>query len=642
MCGIAGFVNLDGQPASTDVVRRMMHVQRHRGPDDQGVRLFSLKHKRTIEPNCVDVSCDRPYEGAIGFNRLSVLDLSPRGHQPMTNRKETIFIAFNGEVYNAFEYVPELKAAGFEFRSRTDTEVILYLYERYGIEGMLERLNGMFAMVIVDLEQRCVHMARDHLGIKPFYWAIQNGILIFSSEVKSFLAHPSFRSELEPANLDEFLTLGYCAGNGHLLKGVFQLPPGHRLFFGADGLEVRRYWEIPDEAAKEPQRTFEEAIVHLDSLLRRSVKSQLLSDVKVGCQLSGGIDSSLVTLFARSYCDADMDAFSIVFEHPRYSEEPWISQAAMKAHVDTHRFIFTEEAFCEGLEKAAWHLDSPLNQPNCLAIYLLAQKARKLVTVLLSGEGADELFGGYPRFYYAALRQSKPWLELLRHVPGLGARLKRAFGARQQDPVGNFITARNSENLPQLFRLRPEVDFEKVIEKRRTLFGQVRGDFLQSCVKYEMQTYLADLLVRQDKMTMAHSLENRVPFLDRELVSFVRGLPMQYLIGSQLRARETTMRNTKIILKQLACRALGEEFTFRPKCGFGLPLFQYYQNPRFQQLMEDQILPGIRRRQVMQYKPVEDWWRRRHELPVSLDEVLWIPVAFELWAQRFLPRLAPN
>ena len=246
MCGIAGFVNLAGAPADISVLRRMTDVQRHRGPDDQGLRLFSLAEGRSVAV----LPGQRPdaagLEGALGFNRLKILDLSDCGHQPMVNADGSVIIAFNGEIYNAFDYRPELEVAGFRFRSHTDTEVILYLYEKYGLDGMLNRLNGMFAIVIVDLRQGEIHIARDHFGIKPFYWTQLGSVVLFASEAKSFLSHPDFRARLNVARLDEYLSFRFVAGADSLLEGVNQLPPGSCVRISRAGVTVRRYWQAED------------------------------------------------------------------------------------------------------------------------------------------------------------------------------------------------------------------------------------------------------------------------------------------------------------------------------------------------------------------------------------------------------------
>lgn len=635
MCGIAGFVNLDGAPADTRVLARMTDVQRHRGPDDQGLGVFSLAGGSFHEigggrPQPVGV-----FEGALGFNRLNILDLSAHGHQPMTNADGNLIIAFNGEVYNAFDYIRELEASGFRFRSRTDTEVILYLYEKFGLDGMLDRLNGMFAIVIVDLRSRELHLIRDHFGIKPFYWTMAGSTLMFASEAKSFLSHPAFRPEIDTDYVDEYLAFRYVSGEASLMKDVRQLRPGHTVRISAAGVTVRRYWQISDVSEK-AMLTDGEALERLDALLHTSVTSQLLSDVKVGCQLSGGIDSSLVSVFARSGYGADMDAFSVVFDDPVYSEEKWIEQAAAAADVESFRFRFTPELFFDTLDKASWHMDQPISHPNALGIWLIGREARDHVTVLLSGEGADEVFGGYTRFYYAGLRpQVAPWLPIVKHLPLIGPRMERQFG---DDATDAFINASIFHQPSDVLAVRRDADLAAVAERRRALFAEGTADHVSNCLKYEMQTYLVDLLVRQDKMTMAHSMENRVPFLDRDVVGFARTLPIHLLVGQSVFGRQARMRGTKVLLKRLARRTFSERFVYRKKSGFSLPLEQYFRDLKFATLMEERVLPGIGQRGLLSAEAVRANWRAVVQGTGGAVDGLWIAVAFELWAQAFFER----
>lgn len=586
MCGIAGFVNLDGAPTDAGVVAAMMRAVQHRGPDDRGQIRLSLR-RGEIAGDAAAAA-----DTAIGFHRLKVLDLSEHGHQPMVNPAGTIVLALNGEVYNAFDYKPELEAAGFRFRSRTDTEVLLYLYERYGIEGMLDRLNGMFAIVIADLRSHEIHVARDHFGIKPLYWTQAGASVLFASEAKAFLEHPAFTAAIDEDHVDEQLAFRYVAGEASLLKGVRQLRPGHRLRITPDGVTAMRYWSIPDGAAT-ARLTRAQAVDQLDALMRDSVASQLLSDVKVGCQLSGGIDSSLVTMFAGARSGTGMDTFSVVFEDPKFSEDPWIAEAAAKAGVESHRVLFSEASFIAPLARATWHMDQPISHPNSLGIWLLAQHARERVTVLLSGEGADEVFGGYARFLRA-----------------------------REKTVEAFVQATQFQPASKLRRLRPGADLEPALARRTAIFHEGGGDHLSNCLKYEMQTFLVDLLVRQDKMTMAHGVENRVPFLDRRVVEFARTLPAGYLVDN----------GGKVVVKDLARRTFDDAFVDRSKGAFNLPLSQYFRSVAFTELMEDQLLPGMTQRGLVRVPEVRELWRRSLSAP-ALTEVLWIPVALELWAQ---------
>jgi asparagine synthase (glutamine-hydrolysing) len=599
MCGIAGFVNLDGAPVDSGVLGAMTDMIRHRGPDDRGTLCLSLRGGIP--------------DTALGFRRLRILDLSTRGHQPMTNADRSTALLFNGQIYDAFDYKTELQRDGCRFRTGTDTEVVLALYERDGLERTLERLDGMFAIVIADTRRGVVHLVRDRVGIKPLYWAQRGATVLFASEAKAFLAHPAFRAEIDPNQVDELLAFRYLAGDASLLKGVRHVQPGHRLTITPDGITEVRYWSIPDHRDK-LRLSRGDAADRLGHLLGRSVQSQLRSDVSVGCQLSGGVDSSLVTVLASSQQHADLNAFSIVFDEPQFSEERWILAAAATARAASHRFVFDEAAFIGALEAASWHRDQPIGHPNSLALWLLAQRSRERATVLLSGEGADELFGGYARFCDA-------------HAAAGGS-----CRPPVHDPIDAFIRASQFHSEARLSKLRPGANLRPAIEKRRTLFQEGRADHLSNCLKYDMRTHLVDLLMRQDKMTMAHGVETRVPFLDRHVIEFARALPAEHLVGP---SSPSGVPGTKIVVKELARRSFDAAFVDRRKSAFNLPLAQYFRSGRFVALMEDRLLPGMASRGLVDVGVVRRWWRRALSAP-STTEGFWTPVALELWAQQFI------
>jgi len=638
MCGIAGYYNIDRTAADTSVLKRMLDIQRHRGPDDQRMYLFSLKNGQSCEVGEGRAAgLDGRFEGSIGFNRLSIVDLSRQARQPMSNPEGTLLIAFNGEIYNASDCRRELKAAGFTFRSRSDTEVLLHLYEHAGFEAMLERIEGMFAICIVDLRRGEIHLARDRFGIKPLYWTQQGRTLLFASEVKSFLVHPQFRTDIDMEALDEYLAFRYCAADRFLLRGVHPLEPGRRLRLTMDGLTIQKYWEIPDVPDK-VNLDKPSVIEMLDGLLCRSVESHLMGDVAVGCQLSGGIDSSLVAARASRLVQPQLQTFSVILRQPAYSEERWISQVAQAVSIDSHRLFLEESRVLDHFAPATWHLDQPMGMPNTIGNYLLAEMARDMVKVLLSGEGADELFGGYRRFHDAALRERiLPWMPILGRVPRWGPRLARRIQCART-AADAFMMSSLILSPRRLLDLRPEADLESVLDRRQIIFDQGKADHISNCMKYDMQAYMVDLLVRQDKMSMAHSIEIRVPFLDRQLVSFVRSVPVEYFVGAGILWPREHSRNTKILLKELARRTFGEAFVYRPKSGFTLPAYRYFAHQQFTEMMENQLLPGMRRRGWLQENVVRRWWRDGGATHQEVAMMLWVPVALEVWAQLFLDR----
>jgi asparagine synthase (glutamine-hydrolysing) len=640
MCGIAGLYNLDGAPVDVRVLRGMTDAVRHRGPDDQGFSLFSLHAPRAVAWTEANPPATTGLEGGLGFNRLSILDLSREGHQPMVSADGNAIIIYNGETYNAFDLRPDLEAAGYRFRSRSDTEVLLYLYQHYGIEGMLARINGMFAFCLVDLREGRLYLVRDRLGIKPLYWWSNGRTLLFSSEVKSFLHHPAFTPELDAARLDEHFLFRYDAGSGSLFKGVKQLDPGHWLSIENSAITTRPYWTVPDHDGAPPLDR-RQAADRLEAHVSRSVRMQLLSDVKVGCQLSGGVDSSLVTMFAARQSPGSLDGFSVVFEDTRVSEEVWIDEAARVAGVEHHKYNLDDSSFSDSMEAATWHLDQPLNHPNSLGIFHLSKQARPHVTVFLSGEGADELFGGYTRFLYAKVRPTvAPLTPVLKWLPHIGDRVYRRFGAglngRVADDVSWFILQSAFLSPSELMALRPDADLKAVIEKRRAIFEDSSGDHVARCLKYELRTYLLDLLLRQDKMTMAHSMENRVPYLDHELVEFVRSLPTSRLVAGDATAWPMRMGNTKVVLKDVARRYFRSGFVYRSKMGFPLPLNDFLLSPSFRPVMEERLLPSLRRRSIVDAAAVNRWWESLLRGESTDVESLWICAAFELWMQLFL------
>jgi len=332
----------------------MLRVQKHRGPDDSGIRAFSLKNSTSLELTVNEAGqIDRDYEAVLGFNRLSILDLSMNGHQPMASPDEKVILTLNGEIYNAFDHKKELTDWGYRFKSTTDTEIVLALYLKYGFRGMIDRLNGMFAIVIADLREGKLYIARDRFGIKPMYYISNSEILAFSSELKSFNYLDNFRFQLEEKQLNEYLIFRNNL-EGTLFKDIHSLEPGHYLSFThSTGLSKHRYFDV-NQYTRETvnDMSFESLEKQLGNGLGKSVKSQLMSDVKLGCQLSGGVDSSLVTWFARQNSNkGQFESVSIVFDDPRYSEEKYIDRVADQLKIDAHKFQLESYYYLQHISK---------------------------------------------------------------------------------------------------------------------------------------------------------------------------------------------------------------------------------------------------------------------------------------------------
>ncbi len=633
MCGISGYINYNNRPIKeTSRIISMLKVQKHRGPDDSGIRAFNLDSGESIELATTEPqSIEGKFEGVLGFNRLSILDLSMNGHQPMVSPDGNVLLTLNGEIYNAFDEKKDLEAWGYRFKSTTDTEVVLALYLRYGFEGMLERLNGMFAIVIINLKDKQVLITRDRFGIKPMYYLVTNETFAFSSELKSFKYVDGFDFDLEESQLDEFLLFRNNI-KGTLFKDIKSLDPGHYIVYKKNQQPViRRYFDINTSVrSNESKGNLDYYGEQMESWLAKSVQSQLMSDVKLGCQLSGGIDSSLVTWLAnRNSKKGNFEAVSIVFNNRSYNEEQYIDHVQKCLNIPSHKFLLDSDYYLDNFEKATWHLEVPINHPNTIGIFKLSQKAKEYVTVLLSGEGADEVFGGYSRFYN--IRYPFRARLLLHEIRKNKAQPYRLINYFSQDYRAIMATAFMTPELAG--KMRQGFNEKRAMEIRRSLYGKLNGSMFDRQVKYEMQSYLPDLLIRQDKMSMAHSIENRVPFLDNDIVDKSFSIPEKYL----LLRRSPEGRNTeKYLLKKMTAEPFGKDFAFRNKMGFGIPLKDFFRNDAFSAYLHDKIYPGIVRRGLFNRKVFSSWLNNIDHLGFREVEALWIFISFEIWASIYL------
>jgi asparagine synthase (glutamine-hydrolysing) len=633
MCGIAGYINLKGKAVgSNSNMREMLRVQKHRGPDDTGIRAFSLTNGASVEiPTNSDEQVNEQYEGILGFNRLSILDLSRNGHQPMVSPDEKVLLTLNGEIYNAFDYTQELTDWGYNFKSTTDTEVVLALYLKYGFRGMVDRLNGMFAIVIVDLRENRVFILRDRFGIKPLYYYDRPDILAFSSELKSFRYIDNFNFRLKESQLSEYMMFRNNV-NGTLFEDIESLEPGHFLTYAhGEGLKKERYFNINDYSRTNANnRSLESISKELKSWLGTSVKSQLMSDVKLGCQLSGGIDSSLVTWLANDNSDkGQFESVSIVFDNERFSEEKYIDKVAEQLKIDAHKFELSPSYYLKHIENATWNFEAPINHPNTIGIYLLSQRAKEYVTVLLSGEGADEVFGGYTRFYDVSYPYfNRVFLSEIKNSKLSPVKILKYFNSKNR---AIMATAYMRESIAS--KLYPGHNLDAALHSRKTLFGSLNGSLFDRQVKYEMQTYLPDLLIRQDKMSMAHSIENRVPFLDNNVVQNSFNIPEKYLL---LRKSKEGYNTEKYLLKKMTASVFGNEFAFRDKMGFGIPLKQFFSDNAFTEYLHDVVSPGISHRGILEQTVFRKWLSGLSDLGYYEIEALWIAITFEIWAKTFL------
>lgn len=629
MCGFTGFYNIDSSTENNNnSIREMLALQRHRGPDDSGIIGINTKTKNH---EIIDAKKYANFKTSknllLGFNRLSILDLSSNGHQPMVSPDGQVILMMNGEVYNAFDFKEELIREGHSFKSKTDTEIVLHLYLEYGLDKMLSMINGMFAIVIYDFNKESLFLARDRFGIKPLYILQEENRVAFSSEIKSFKKLPGFMFEPDFSRLDEFLLFRNLI-NSTLFKNITNCKPGTYLTVKNKVVKETIYYDIDSEG--ENPIALSDSIKELESRLLKSVESQMLTDVKLGCQLSGGVDSSLVAYYASQNINkGNLETVSITFKDPKYSEEKYIDFVADKLSLKAHKYEMNAEYYFEAINDVIWHFEQPLNHPNTIGIYLLNQKAKKHVAVLLSGEGADETLAGYDRF----INTKRNKILTRSFFGGLKRNLKYVFTYLRYslNPEKRMIMATAFGSLTTAKALNPKFKFNSAISNRQATLNKLTGSINLRQRKYEMLTYLPDLLMRQDKMSMAHSIENRVPFLDNYLVSSSLNIQEDVLLS-----KHNNKLETKKILKDIAMTKFGESFAYRDKMGFGIPLRSFMSSKVFQEKWKCEIEPSIKKRGVFNTTAVSKWVSNIKTATPEQIDAIWLMFGFEIWANQYL------
>jgi asparagine synthase (glutamine-hydrolysing) len=570
MCGIAGKVGLNSGGTAIDVavVRRMMSTIVHRGPDDDGIYVDQ--------------------QAVLGHRRLSIIDLNT-GKQPISNEDGSVWIVYNGEIYNFRELREQLITKGHIFKTQTDTEVIVHLYEDYG-EQCVTRLRGMFAFALWDARKKKLVLARDRVGIKPLYYVGTDDSLLFASEIKAFRADPSVQLELNPQAIDTFLTFLYVPGSETLFRNVQKLDPGHYLVMEDGDVKVSRYWDLKFTAPKSNGH-FRDAVEELKQMLSQTVRDHMISDVPVGVLLSGGVDSTALLSFAVHETQKKVSTFTIGFEGQNFADErPYAKLAAEQFGSEHHEMTITAKDFLEFLPKYVWHMEEPVCEPPAVALYYVTKLASAHVKVLLSGEGGDEAFAGYQNYrnisWLERLRVvGQPWTGLaagvfngLGHVSGLG-RLQK-YSPMLKLPLEDYYYSRTSG--PSSFFNRNKAtlystEFAQSIERTdsaqriRELFSQVADQpALNQMLYVDTKTWLPDdLLVKADKISMANSLEVRVPLLDHKVLEFAASLPVHYKLRGF---------TTKYILKEAFNGRIPQQILDRKKTGFPVPVESWISN----------------------------------------------------------------
>jgi asparagine synthase (glutamine-hydrolysing) len=573
MCGIYGVLQMDGSPARAETLRRMGELTIHRGPDDEGLRV------------------DGP--AAIGMRRLSIIDLAG-GHQPLSNEDGSLWLVANGEIYNYRELRRELVAAGHRFKTDSDCETLLHLYEAYG-DGFVERLNGMYAFALWDARRKRLLLGRDRLGIKPLYLWQDPKRLIFASEAKAILGAPGVNAELDRVALHSYLTLGYVPAPQSIFRGIRKLPPATMLISEGDRVEQRRYWRLPQDV--DTTLGVDVWVERVRARLEESVRMQMVSDVPIGAFLSGGIDSSAVVGFMSAHSERAVKTYSIGFAGGRaeayYNELPYARQIAQRFGTDHHEILVRPDVVSL-LPRLLWHMDEPIADTAFITTYLVSEFARREVTVILSGVGGDELFGGYRRYlgnHYQARFDRLP-VRLRRAISSLGSRLPSDRHSALFDAMRLAKGFLASAGLPLEERYRSYVEVfpeemgadllrepcPAVDDDLAKAFAEATSsDDLNRMLAVDMATQLPDdLLLLTDRMSMAVSLECRVPLLDHELVELASRIPEDVkLRGGRL----------KHVMKAALEGFLPKDILERKKRGFGAPMGAW---------LKDQLAPLVR------------------------------------------------
>jgi asparagine synthase (glutamine-hydrolysing) len=623
MCGIAGIVSSDrAERIEENTIHRMCQAIAHRGPDDEG-----MLAKQNV---------------GLGMRRLSIIDVTG-GHQPIFNEDRSIWIVFNGEIYNFPDLRPGLEARGHRFYTNTDTETIVHLYEDLGA-ACVNKLRGMFTFALWDERRGSLLVARDRLGKKPLHYALHKGKLYFASEIKSILAAAPELAEINQAALLRYMYLGYIPDPATAFVGIHKLPPGHTLEFERGELHIRKYWDLPEYDTHNPSSE-EECLEELERRLTEAVKMRLISDVPLGALLSGGTDSSTVVALMARASSKPVKTFAIGFRHADFDESQYARLVAQKFATDHHELVLDPDVVAT-VEKLTRSLEEPFGDASMLPTYFVSRLARQHVTVALSGDGGDELFAGYERYGIHARRQA------FSKIPGVARRLfrdqifsllpKRMRGRQLSYNLSLPWRERYADEMclvPGFERETPLLspEFRAIIAESGdpqdillSLFDSAPArDPISQMLYVDTKTYLVeDILTKVDRMSMLTSLEVRVPILDHEFVEWVTGLGPKWKMrgGKQ-----------KYIFRKLAERVgVPKEVLYRPKQGFALPLVHWMRNELKEMIVDVLLDSRTSQRGYFDSKGVRRLLDEHFSGRRSRAGLIWRLFIFELWHRNFL------
>ena len=640
MCGIAGIVALNGGTAPRDAVERMSNSMQHRGPDDQ----------------------DSWSQGAcaLGHRRLTIIDLSELGRQPLSNEDDTVWLTYNGEAYNYVGIRERLLGSGHSFRSETDSEVLVHLYEdkQGDVDAVLEEIEGMFAFGLWDTQRERLVLARDRLGIKPLYYAVADGFLVFASEIKAILASGLVQARPSMDGVASYLTFRHAVAPGTMFEGISALPAGHFLTTEDGQVRIERYWDLtlPERRVDRGEEYYRR---NVREMLTDAVHKRLMSDVPIGAYLSGGLDSSIVVALMAQELGDRLKTYSVGFGDEALDEFPYAKMVADRYETDHHEIRVDESQYFELLPELIAKRDSPLGVPNEVPLYQMSKILKEDITVVLSGEGADEIFGGYgdyvriPFDYYKA--RATRWMPEVVRRPLLGGmEEKYGSGLDSADPVDHFFSGYRWFSPEERLELLSDSTLAQSNSGGRDAFAahfaEVSEHDYYDRVLYALEkVHLVNLLARVDSMTMATAVEARVPFVDHRLVEFVTAIPMHYKLRWQspfhraramlsysdvFRERDDT---TKYILRRAFEDMLPKEIVERRKVGFKVPLERWFGGDLMPYARELLLSDEARRRGVFNMEGLERWLDRGDANGGEFGHRVWMLVNLEHWFRIYFP-----
>ncbi len=622
MCGICGIYHPNNdEPVSRSLLERMTEQISHRGPDDSGLYL-----EKTI---------------GLGFRRLSIIDLD-HSHQPMTNETGDTWLVFNGEIWNYKELRAELLHKGHQFRTQGDTETIIHAYEEYGVD-CIARLHGMFGLAIWDSRQQRLLLARDRAGKKPLYYTRIGNSLLFASEIKALLLDPRVKRAVDPQALADFLSVRYVPGPATLFASILKVQPGHWLLYEHGSMRTEPYWDFTfAETAQLPE---EEYIRGIRQHISRAVEERMMADVPLGAMLSGGVDSSIITGVMSQLTEQPVKTFAVGFDVPGFSELPYARLVAQHFGTEHHELVVKCADLTTYWPLLTWHRDEPVSEPSDLGVYLISKLARQHVKVVLSGEGGDELFAGYPKYVFdwlatcyhlvPATVRNHAIAPLLGHLPYNMRKLKFAATTLSQpapqrwlDWFGIFNNTLKEHLLAPSIKASIDCDASRIF--RHCLEQHPQRDNLSSMLYLDTKIWLPDnLLMKGDKMTMAAALEARIPLLDHKLIEYAASIPSQVKIKPF---------KTKYLLKKAYADFLPETILTRKKMGFNVPTGTWFREGQRHIITQLLLSERTRNRGFFNDDVVARLLRNHLEGTTNYQSQLFILASLELWFRVFIDR----